>query len=243
VSIPVQPISRSSLSGEIVDQIIDLIERGVLKPGAKIPSEHQLCRQFGVGRTSVREGLRSLSVMGILTTHAGDGTYVSEDRTRFLRKTLQWGLLLDRKVIEDLLDTRLMLESQTAYLAASKATAENVAELRQSINEMTETLDKPDAYLEADLRFHLTVAQASQNSILHNLLSMIRGYLQAWIKETLRNSPDHGLDSRAKLSIQEHRKVLRAIEERDADGASAAMRGHILSSSSDLRAGVAQQIS
>jgi GntR family transcriptional regulator, transcriptional repressor for pyruvate dehydrogenase complex len=243
VSIRVQPISRSSVSDEIVDQLIDLIERGVLKPGEKIPSEHQLCQQFGVGRTSVREALRSLSVMGILTTHAGDGTYVSEDRTRLLRRTLQWGLLLDKKVIEDLLETRLMLESQTAYMAASKATEENLAELRQSVGQMAAAVEKPDVYLEADLRFHLAVAQASQNSILHNLLSMIRSYLQAWIEETLRNSPDHRLDSRAKLSVQEHRRVLKAIEARDADGASAAMRRHILSSSADLRTGIAEQTS
>src|SRR5688572_393202 len=105
--------------------MIDLISRGALKPGDRIPSEKQLCERFGVGRTSVREALRSLAVMGILTSHAGDGTYVSEDSSRYLEKALQWGLLLDRKMVHDLVETRLMLECQTAYLAASKAQPED----------------------------------------------------------------------------------------------------------------------
>ena len=99
-----KPISRLSLSDEIVEQIIDLISRGILRPGERMPSEKQLCQQFGVGRTSVREALRSLSVMGILEPHAGEGTYVSGDNSRYLEKTMQWSLLLDRKVVDDLIE-------------------------------------------------------------------------------------------------------------------------------------------
>lgn len=242
VTISVQPISRESLSDRIVDQMIDLISRGVLKPKAKIPSESELRRQFGVSRASVREALRSLSVMGILTTHAGDGTYVSEDSTRFLQKSLQWGLLLNRKMTQDLVETRLMLECQTAYLAALKAEEANLAELRQSLDEMASAVETPDLYLEADLRFHLAIAQATQNSILHNLLSMIRGYLQVWIREALRGSADHDRIARAELSIREHRQVLEAIESRNPDKALAAMRRHILSSSAELQTGPVEQL-
>lgn len=235
VSIQVQRLSRESLSDRIVDQIIDLIAQGVLKPGAKIPSENQLGKQFGVGRTSVREALRSLSVMGILTTHAGDGTYVSEDSNRYLQKAFQWGLLLDRKVAQDLVETRLMLECQTAQIAATRASEANLADLRMSIAGMESSMEDPDAYLEADLRFHLVLAQSTQNSILYNLLSLIRGYLQAWIKEALRGSEDHDRVSRARLSIVEHSELLKAIEQRDSEGAVEAMRRHILSSSAGLR--------
>jgi GntR family transcriptional regulator, transcriptional repressor for pyruvate dehydrogenase complex len=233
----VQPVSRSSLSDRIVDQIVELISTGVLKPGTKMPSENDLRLQFGVGRTSVREALRSLSVMGILTTQAGDGTYVSEDSSRYLQKTLQWGLLLDKKVTQDLIETRLMLECQIASLAATKADAASIADLRQSIADMTAAIHNPDAYLAADLRFHLGVAKAAQNSILHSLLSMIRGYLQAWIREALRGSADHDRVSRAELSVREHTRILKAIEAGRPDSAFSAMRNHILSSSAGLRAG------
>src|SRR6476660_10272833 len=94
-------VQRLSLSDHIVEQIAEMIARGALKPGDRIPSEKQLCQQFGVSRTSVREALRSLSVMGILESPAGDGTFVSSNRDRYLERAFQWGLLLNRKVVED----------------------------------------------------------------------------------------------------------------------------------------------
>jgi GntR family transcriptional repressor for pyruvate dehydrogenase complex len=236
-----RPISRLSLSDGIVDQIIELISRGVLKPGERMPSEKQLCQQFAVGRTSVREALRSLSVMGILESHAGDGTFVSEDNSRYLEKTLQWSLLLDRKVVEDLIETRLTLESETSFLAAERARPEDLQEILAAIEGMERSANQPDRYLDFDLRFHLAIARASQNSILFQLLSMIRGYLQTWIKETLSAPPADDSELRATKSIAEHRSVLSALEKRNAESARQAMREHILSSSADLRARLAIQ--
>src|SRR5690349_19520406 len=112
-------VERGTLSDHIVEQIAELISRGALKPGDRMPSEKQLCEKFGVGRTSVREALRSLSVMGVLESHMGDGTFVASDASRFLERSFQWGLLLNPKVVADLIETRLMLESQNAYLAAA----------------------------------------------------------------------------------------------------------------------------
>ena len=71
-----RPVNRNSLSDAIVDQIIDLISRGVLKPGERLPSEKDLCLRFGVGRTTIREALRSMAVMGILDGRVGEGTFV-----------------------------------------------------------------------------------------------------------------------------------------------------------------------
>ncbi len=236
-----RPISRLSLSDGIVAQLIDLISRGVLKPGERIPSEKQLCQQFAVGRTSVREALRSLSVMGILESHAGDGTFVSEDNSRYLEKTLQWSLLLDRKVLDDLIETRLTLESETCSLAAQRARPEDLQEMSAAVEGMERSANQPDNYLNFDRRFHLAVARASQNSILFQLLSMIRGYLQTWIKEMLSAPSAHDSQLRADKSIAEHRKVLSALETGNAEDARRAMREHILSSSADLRACLAIQ--
>src|SRR5262247_4023589 len=116
-----RPVHRNSLSDEIVDQIIDLITKGVLKPGERLPSEKELCLRFGVGRTTIREALRSLAEMGILDGRVGEGTFVSADNRKYLGKALQWGLLIHRKNVNDLVETRLMLESQTAYAAAERA--------------------------------------------------------------------------------------------------------------------------
>jgi len=236
-----KPISRLSLSDEIVEQIIDLISRGILRPGERMPSEKQLCQQFGVGRTSVREALRSLSVMGILEPHAGEGTYVSGDSSRYLEKTLQWSLLLDRKMVDDLIETRLTLESETAFLAAQRAGHDDLQEIEAAIEGMEQSANQPDSYLGFDLRFHVAIARASQNSILFQLLGMIRGYLQTWIKETLSAPPAHHSELRANKSIAEHRVVQAALKSGNAERARQAMKEHILSSSTDLRARLANQ--
>ena len=117
-----RPVHRTSVSDEIVAQITDLIARDVLKPGDRLPPERELCQRFGVGRSSLREALRSLSMMGILDGRVGEGTFVC-DNSKYFEKALQWGFALDGKKLQDLSETRMMLESQNAYLAAERATA------------------------------------------------------------------------------------------------------------------------
>jgi GntR family transcriptional repressor for pyruvate dehydrogenase complex len=226
-------VPRLSLSDHIVEQIAELIARGALKPGDRIPSEKQLCEKFGVGRTSVREALRSLAVMGVLESRMGDGTFVASDVGRFLERSFQWGLLLNPKVVDDLIETRLMLESHNAQVAAGKGSADDLARMEEAVRQMEAAVNDPEQYLEHDLQFHLAIAQATQNSILQNLLSTTRGYLQAWIRETLAR-PDMS-EKRARLSITEHKRILRALRNKDAEAARQAMAAHILSSSADLR--------
>ena len=228
-----RPIPRSSVSDAIVDQLIDLITREVLKPGDRLPSERELCKRFGVGRTSVREALRSLAVMGILDGRVGDGTFVSDNR-RYLERTLQWGLLLDPKKVDDLIETRLMLESNTACWAAERAVEENLTQMRGSLDGMERSIGELERFLEFDLQFHLEIALASHNSILHNLVSMTRGYLQEWIEGSLK-TPSSAATERARLSVSQHRSIVAAIADRDGDLARREMSGHILSSSRDLR--------
>ena len=229
-----QPIPRSSVSDAIVDQIVDLISREVLKPGDRLPSERELGKRFEVGRTSVREALRSLTVMGLVDGRVGDGTFVS-DNHHYLERTLQWGFLLDPKKVEDLIETRLMLESNTAFRAAERADEPNLQSIREALGGMERSLQADDAFLEFDLQFHLEIAMASHNSILHNLVSVTRGYLQEWIKGSLK-TPSADADERARLSIAQHRTILGAISEGDSTLARNSMEAHILSSSRDLQA-------
>lgn len=228
-------ISRASLSDHIVEQMSDLISRGALKTGERIPSEKQLCQQFGVGRTSVREALRSLSAMGILETRMGDGTFVAKDGGRALERSFQWGLLMNPKTVEDLIEARLMLESQTAFLAATRATPQDLDHAQEAIRKMEASLTDPQQYLEHDLQFHMIIARATQNSVLQNLLNTTRGYLQAWIAETLSRVSGDTSAKRARLSIIQHKRVVRALGKKDSHGARQAMTEHILSSSADLK--------
>ena len=228
-----RPVNRRSLSDEIVEQIIELISRDVLKPGERLPGERDLCKKFGVGRTSLREALRSLSVMGILEGRVGEGTFVANNSNQYLEKTVQWSLLLDPKRVQDLVETRLMLESQNAGLAAQRRTKENLSMVERNLESMEDLVEEPDRFLECDLEFHLLIAQATQNTILYSLLSMTRGYLHEWVKGTL-GLPIREVVKRTKLSLQQHKTIFQAIRSGDAERAQHAMKVHILSSSADL---------
>lgn len=212
-----------------------LIEEGVLKPGDRMPAEKHLGEQFGVGRTSVREALRSLAAMGVVETHAGDGTFVSASAARQVDRTFRLGLMLDSRVLEDLVETRLMLESHNAGCAAERATDEELKEMRAAIDGMSDALQDRESYLEWDLKFHLAIAKATQNSILLTMLGTTRGYLQTMIRETLETSPSEDSTRRARMSVKEHKRILKEIANRDSAGARKAMSTHLLSSSRDLK--------
>lgn len=231
----VQPIRRKAISDEIVEQIVGLISRQELKPGDRLPPERDLCRQFGVGRTTLREALRSLGTLGIVEGRVGEGTFVSADSSRQLEKSLQWGLLLDEKGIDDLVETRLMLECRTAEAAAERATAEDVDRIRHAVTALEASLRDQERFLEADLEFHLAIASASQNRILASMLNLTRNYLQRWIVQSLDDPTRPEGERRARLSLDEHRAILSAIESGDPDQARESMRIHIVSSSGGLR--------
>ena len=230
----IQPISRTSLSGKIVEQIIDLISREVLVPGERLPAERELCKNFGVGRTSLREALRSLTVMGILDGQVGKGTFVCSN-SNYLENTIRWGLLLDQKTVEDLIETRMMLECETASLAAQRAKAEDLREIQETLEEMSESIESPVEFLEADLKFHLLIAQATQNSLLDSLLRMTRSYLHEWIKGSLAEPTADEVAKRARLSLKQHEEILETLRKGMPGEARKAMGRHILSSSVDLR--------
>ncbi len=103
---------------------------------------------------------------------------------------------------------------------------------------MRRSLDRPEEYLEHDLRFHLAIARATQNQILYNLLSMIRGYLQTWISESLSKPSARKMRARTESSVREHQKILQALRKRKPEEARQAMTEHILSSSLDFQAQV-----
>ena len=224
-----------------MEQIIDLISRDVLKPGERLPAERELCKTFGVGRTSLREALRSLAVMGILDGRVGEGTFVCNNNRKHLEKVLQWGFLLDRKKVQDLVETRLTLESQTAFLAAQRATTDDLAEIERALAGMEGAVGEPDSFLEFDLHFHLLIAQATQNSILASLLGTTRAYLQEWIKGSLAQPTAPGKGERARLSLNQHGRILSALQKRRPEEAREEMSAHILSSSVDLQRHIQQK--
>jgi len=218
----IKRVTKISISDEIAKQIMDLISRGELKPGDHLPSERELCKDFGASRSSLREALRCLSIVGVLNARVGEGTSVADDGEKFLRKIIEWRLITERHDIENLLEVRMALEGVSAANTARHATTEQVEELRKLIAKMKASLKDEKTFAALDLEFHVAMAEASGNELVSDLIALVRGQLLKALHKVL--VVPHALP----LALKEHSAIFDAIERRDTDGAREAMQKHLL---------------
>lgn len=221
VTTKIRPVTRTSISEEIAKQIIGLISRGDLRPGQRLPSERDLCEQFGASRSSLREALRCLSIIGVLHARVGDGTSVAADGEAFLRRILEWRLITEKRDVENLMEVRIALEGVSAANAALRATAEDVAGLRGLLKKMKLAGKDARKFAVLDVDFHVAIARASGNTLVFDLVSMIRNHLVRVLPKVLQ------FPNAMPLSTREHVEIVGAIERRDADAARAAMHAHL----------------
>jgi GntR family transcriptional repressor for pyruvate dehydrogenase complex len=230
----IRPVSRTTISDEIIKQIMGLIERGDLQPGQRLPSERELCVRFGIGRSSLREALRCLSIVGVLQARVGNGTTVAVDSGKFLGKVLQWQMIAERHDIEKLMEVRIALESLTAGNVALNSTAEDIESLNSLLDKMKAAVDDQRRFLALDVEFHLALARASGNPLALDLITMIRDQLAKRLSRMLQ------LPNARPLSLDEHIRIVRRIEARDPEGARKAMYTHIQAALDRYKRGVAQ---
>jgi GntR family transcriptional repressor for pyruvate dehydrogenase complex len=218
---PIANYPRDALPVEVARRILKYLLEGRVMPGQLIPSERQLATGLGVGRSIVREALKSLSLLGIIEVRPGIGTFLRRMDSVVLPQSIEWGLMLGQPGIADMVEARRYLEVILAELAATRRTDADVDALRAFVEEMNVSADDPARYVQADIDFHLRVASASGNASLAGVMNSIRSLLQVWIA---RVTDDGGvnLDSR-----REHQDVLDAIECGDREAARAAMQVHM----------------
>ncbi len=223
MSVTFEPVERITVSEEIAKKVLDLINAGDLKPGDKLPSERELMDQLRVSRSSIREALRSLSMMGLLETRPGDGTYVSQHLVGFLAGQLEWSQLLNKRDIVELIEVREPLEIQAAGLAALRATPAYIARLRETMIIYRNTDAPAERRLEADLLFHETLAAMAGNRTLIYLLRIIRETLFECVQEQRV-----GFSTRTSAG-DDHQRILEALQAGDEIMARAAMAQHLRS--------------
>jgi len=219
--IKLKPILKRSISDDIVQQIITLISNGELKAGQRLPSERELCLRFGAGRSSLREALRCLSIMGVLTARVGDGTSVAMDGSKFLETVLQWRMSTQQHNIEDLMQVRIALEGISSASAATNGDNKDFKALQDLTAKMENAVEDPKRFAALDFEFHLALARASKNKLLFDLISLIRGQLERGVARVLK-SPDA-----IPLSVMEHRDIINAIVARKPQKAHEAMNTHL----------------
>ena len=216
-----KPIDKTSLSEEISRQIMRLVSSGDLRPGQKLPSERELCTRFAVGRSSLREALRCLTIVGVLETRVGEGTFLALNGDKFIGTMLGWRVATERKNVENLMAVRLALESETAANAAIHSTQESIDALEEILRRMNASVHDRAQFTMADAAFHIAIAKASDNELIFDLLTLIRSQLEQGLLKV------GAWPGGPETACSEHRRILDAIRSRDAESAKAAMRDHI----------------
>jgi GntR family transcriptional repressor for pyruvate dehydrogenase complex len=221
-----KPIRPKKLSEEIVDQIKELISRGDLGPGQRIPSERDLATFLGVSRPSVREAIMVLEAMGFLESRQGGGTYVRSLTDVTMADPLASMVeRRDPRMLHALTEVRMGLETWSAYLAAKRAEKPELERLREIYTVMEEQAENGGWDPEIDFQFHLTITAATHNTIQVHVLNTIQTLFQTTIMVALGEF--YSKQGYVELLLNHHREILEAIEARDPERARAKMLEHL----------------
>jgi GntR family transcriptional repressor for pyruvate dehydrogenase complex len=228
-AVPLDPLSdqaaalrpAGTLRGRTAEHLANLILSGVFPAGEYLPPEDELTRRLGISRTAYREAICRLEAQGLVEVRHGVGTLVIDRSREAVADSLL--LLLRRRssATADLLEARQILETETAALAAQRATAEELQALDTALDAMRRPGTTPDEYTAGDLRFHLTLALASHNEVLAALAESLRGALHDAIAATF------AVDGRTERRLRDHERILQAVRARDPVAACQAMAMHL----------------
>jgi GntR family transcriptional repressor for pyruvate dehydrogenase complex len=215
---------NGSTAGEVVSRLRDMMQRGELSPGDRLPPERDLAKMLGVSRPTLRAGIRSLATVGILVSKQGAGTFVADYAESPMLDSSPLQMLSDLHgfTSDEMFEARLALEMSIAGLAAERATSEQMTLMAEEITGMYASLADPTQYLVHDMQFHQTIAAASQNRILTALMNMVATILFDNRSKTVHRALD------LKQSAEQHHNIYRAMRERDPEAARRAMHDHLI---------------
>lgn len=217
----VTPVVRTKLTSSVFEQLLSYVVRGSWKPGDRVPPERELCQQLGIARTSLREALKAMELVGMLDSRVGDGTFVCP-RSEFLSRPLLWAFTgTDHDELQEIMEARTIIEENLAGLAASRGTGEQIDKIGEAVQMMRDSIARGDSILDADMAFHLAVSAAAQNGVLTNAVHLLRNLMRQWIyyKLMIPDIPE--------IVLKRHVAIYRAIAARKPNAARNAMRFHL----------------
>jgi len=221
----VNPIQKRKLYQDVVERLMQRISTGEIRPGDQLPPERELMDVYGVGRPAVREALQALEHSGIVEISHGERARVVIPTARDLIAQIASGtrhmLQAQPDMLEHLKQARLLLEEGTARMAAQLATPEDVAALRTRIEEQRASLVNMDGFLAHDMAFHREIARISGNPIFPAVIEAVFQWAGDYYQPLVR------APGAERLTLQEHTRLVDAIEAHDPQGAVAAVRAHV----------------
>jgi GntR family transcriptional regulator, transcriptional repressor for pyruvate dehydrogenase complex len=214
-----EAIRRNKVHEEVAKQLEELIHKS-LRPGDKLPPERELVERLGVSRSSVRDAIRKLELMGLVEPRQGTGTVVRDVSDAVVNPLASW-IARKRQLVSELLDFRQMVEPPLAARAATNASAEQIAAMEDILRRHDEKVIGGHLAVKEDSEFHYSIATASGNSIVLKVLDVVMDMLRETRSRSLQTR------GRPEKSLAGHRRIMSAIKRRDAAGAERAMRQHI----------------
>ena len=213
-----EAIKTQRLYLQVSNQISRFVQEGSIKPRERLPSERELAEMLNVSRATIREAMIALEIAGVIEIRKGSGIYITDKKPELTPVDVGVGPF-------EILDTRLIIESEACALAAARITDSEIDILKAAVVEMQEEEKKPDRSEKADMKFHMLVAEASQNSAISAVVKWLwelrnQSHLSQVFMSRLRQDGIHP-------SINEHKNIIIALESRDPDKARAAMQHHI----------------
>ncbi len=223
-----EPMKKTRLYEGIIKQLLDLIKSGELKPGDKLPTERELAIQLNVSRTAIREALRTMEMMGFISSKVGAGTYIKKITMDNVIEPFSGILSQDKKLIIELIDVRMLLESEVVKLAAEKINDGKIAAIENSLKLMEEEIREGGIGLKGDNAFHNALAEAAENTALSKILSMCGDLLSSTREATLK------IPGQPVKTIQDHRQIFEAVRVGDKKNAVIFMKEHLTKAHKNL---------
>jgi GntR family transcriptional repressor for pyruvate dehydrogenase complex len=213
-------IDRDDVTHLLILRFQQLLSDGLLSPGTRLPPERELAANFGIARSSLRPALKVLEMMGVITQKVGDGSYLNKDASSVLAVPMEFLFLLDDTSLHELIEMRLMIEPALAAKAAERANAQDIALLKQSIADFEGSAHDRVRLVASDLLFHRAIFEASGNRLAGRLFHTIH---RAMLNMIMVTSQLVDLEH----TLQFHRPIMVAIEQRNPELAARLMRDHL----------------
>jgi GntR family transcriptional repressor for pyruvate dehydrogenase complex len=214
-------INKDVLPNKIVELLIKLIKEKQFMPGDKLPGERDLANTLGVGRSSLREALRTLDHMNVLEICPGLGTFVSSLEIEYLIEPIEFAFALDDTSILQIFETRKTLELKTVELAAEHITPEEIIKLEKMFTEMVDDSQTFEYRESVDREFHKLIASASRNPLLYRFVCVV---LEAMVE---KRKESYKLPNAAQIANTEHECILKHLKAHQAETARQAMLDHL----------------
>lgn len=219
-SMALKPINRVNVSEQVFQQLKRAIAEGDWKPGDKIPSENELSLSFGVSRMTVRQSLQKLIALGLIETRLGDGSYVRVLEAGDSLNALMPAMYLTERSFLDVIEFREMIETESAGLAAIRATKEQLTQLKEIYNSMISNQDNNKKFAMADLEFHCKLGEMTGNELIIKTYSLLNDVLEAAMYDGI-------MKMGTEYAKQYHQLIIDSIEAHDEMKARDYMKKHL----------------